>query len=215
MVTLTPQFVTRYHVGLATKEWLRNLETHINNAIASHHEYQTSSGRGIVSSRHNEERFMGPMSLIKNDFDVTIRVSRRFSIWKDCYEATVRYIPESNEFENLRETVETVESKRRDNRNLKMVQQLCDHIATGCSRDIVDDWRCPWCETTVRVSFHRAGRSFAVSCSNGHFDKHASTNTPPDWWRDAITDDWLECGANDATEQSGEREPPMTRVLKS
>ena len=89
MVTRTPQLVTRYHIGLATTDWLRHLENHISDAIASHAEYHTSSGRGVISARHNEDRFMGPLSLIKNDFNVTVDVSRPFWIRTDRYEATV------------------------------------------------------------------------------------------------------------------------------
>ncbi len=200
MVTLKPQFVTRYHVEIATTDWLRAIEHHVTSSIACHPEYHTSSGRGVVSSRYNEERFMGPLSLVKNDFDVVVHVLRRFSIRKDRYEATVRFTPESNRFENLRETVETIETKRRDNRNFKLVARLCADIGIGCDRSVVDNWRCPWCNSAIRVSFHRAGRTFAISCPHGHFHRHAGTTKLPDWWREAITDGWLECGGTVATE---------------
>ena len=71
---------------------------------------------------------MGPLSLIKNDFDVFVNVSRRFSIRKDRYEATVRYAPELNTFETLRETVETFETKRRDKHRHGLVTQLVREI---------------------------------------------------------------------------------------
>jgi hypothetical protein len=215
MVTLTPQLVTRYHVGIATTDWLRALETHISDSIASHAEYRTLFGRGTVASQYNEDRFMGPLSLIKNDFHVIVNVCRRFSLRKDRYEATVRFTPESSTFKNLRETVETVETKRRDNRNFKLVARLCEKIGAGCQRRVVDEWQCPWCESSVCVSFHRSGRTFAVSCACGHFHRHETTNSPPDWWRDAITDGWLECDATDATEQDVERERAVTSELKS
>ena len=202
MLTLTPQLVTCYHLGVATTDWLRALEIHVSGAIASHPEYHTSSGRGPVSSRYNEERFMGPLSLIKNDFDVIVSVSRRLSIRKDRYEATVRYIPESHTFETMRETVETMETKRRDKHFHGLVTQLVKKIETGCERNFVDNWRCPWCDKIIDVSFHRSGSVFGVSCPNGHFHRHAGTDSPPDWWRDVVTGGWLESGAADATEQS-------------
>lgn len=198
-LTLKPQFVTQYHVLLATNEWLRSLETYISNSIQLHPEYQTSTGCGTVSSRYNEERFMGPLSLIKNEFNVTAQIIRRLTPDTDRYEVTVRYVQESNEFVNLWENVETVESKRRDNRRFRLVQMLCRNIANGCSRSIVDKWRCPWCRSEVRVSFHRLGHCFTVSCRNHHFHKHESTTTPPDWWRDAVTGGWYEGYTGDGT----------------
>jgi hypothetical protein len=201
MVTLTPQLVTRYHVGLATTDWLRGLETHVGRSIACHPEYRSSSGRGTVASQYNEERFMGELSLIKNDFAVIVHVSRHWSIRKDRYEATVRYAPESNTFKTLRETVETLETKARDKRNHGLVTRFVNRIENGCHRNIVDDWRCPWCDSIIDVSFHRSGNVFAVSCPNGHFHRHEGTDSPPAWWREAVTDGWLECGAMDPTEQ--------------
>lgn len=192
MVTLTPRLVTRYHVGIATTDWLRSLETYVVSSLVSHSVFRTSSGRGTISSRYNEDRFMGPLSLIKNDFDVIVRVSRGFSIRKDRYEATVRYTPESNAFETLRETVETVETKRRDKHHHALVSHLVKAIKSGCERNIVDDWRCPWCNMSIDISFHRSGNTFAVSCPNGHFHRQAETVGPPDWWRDAVTGYWLE-----------------------
>jgi hypothetical protein len=180
-VHLYTKLVTEYHVQIATTVWLRALETHIRDWIASHPEYQTSSGRGTITSQYNEDRFMGPLSLIKNDFHVIVNVRRRFSLRQDRYESTVRFTPESGTFENLRETVETVETKCQDNRNFKLVAKLCEKIGAGCQRGVVDEWRCPWCESTVCVSFHRFGRTFAVSCPCGHFHRHATTNSPPDW----------------------------------
>jgi hypothetical protein len=207
MVNLTPQLVTRYHIGIATTDWLRTLETHVSSLIASHPEYRTASGRGAVSSRYNEERFMGPLSLVKNDFDVIVHVSRLLSIRKDRYEATVRYSPETNAFDTLRETVETVETKRRDKHYHGLVTQLVKKIGSGCERNVVDDWRCPWCNVSIDISFHHSGNVFAVSCPNGHFHRHAGTDLPPKWWRDAVTDGWLEWGATDATEPSVGPEP--------
>ncbi len=204
MLTLTPKLVTRYHVGIATKDWSRDLGIHVSSAITSHPEYQTSSGAGTVTSRYNEDRFMGPLSLIKNDFDVTVNVDRRFSIRKDQSEVTVRYAPDSNTFETLRETVETVETKRRDKRCHRIVTQFVKKIESGCQRHALNDFRCPWCDATIDVSFHSSGKVFVVSCSKRHFRRHAQTDSPPDWWRDATTGGWLE---SNPTERTDEPEP--------
>lgn len=192
MLTLTPQLVTRYHISIATIDWLRDLESHVVSTIASHPEYHTTSGCGTVSSGYNEERFMGPLSLIKNDFNVVVRVNRRFSFRKDQYEMAVRYVPESKIFETLRETVETIETKRRDKRNHRFATLLAKEIRNGWEREIADNWRCPWCDAPVGVSFHPSGTVFHISCPNGHFGRYGETDSPPDWWRDAITGNWIE-----------------------
>lgn len=200
MLKLKPQLVTQYHVGIATPEWLRHLTSHVRESIAKNSEYRTSSGTGIVSSQYNEDRFMGPLSLVKNDFVVNVRVSRGLSLQRDRFEAVLRFNPESMSFEDIRETIATVETTRRDNRNFKRVKRLCEMIASGCEWSVVDAWRCPWCDAHVRVSFHSLGRTFAVSCDNHHFFRHETTATPPNWWRNAIADGWLDSDSGEATE---------------
>jgi hypothetical protein len=188
------RFATRYHLALATEDWLGKLRAHLTTAIASHPEFHTEDGRGTMSSRYSEERFMGPLSLVKNDFVAVIQVSRRFSFRKDRYTATVRYMPEQGRFTTLRDEVSTVETRCRDRKNHRRVSGLVKHVQSGCSRDFVDDWRCPWCGSVICLSFHHGGRVFAVSCPGMHFHRHAETDTPPDWWLDAVTGGWLECG---------------------
>ena len=201
MLTLTPKLVTRYHIGIATNDWLRDLEVLVKSAITSHPEYQTSSGTGTVTSRYNEDRFMGPLSLIKNDFDVIVDVDRRFSFRKDRYEVTVRYAPDSDTFKTLREAVETVESKHRDARCHRIVTQFVKKIENGCQRDALNDFRCPWCDAKIEISFSSSGRTFAISCSNHHFMRHAQTESPPEWWRSEVTGGWLESKTAEGTDE--------------
>ncbi len=215
MLTLKLQLVTEYHVGIATTDWLRALTSHVQWAIERHSVYRTSSGDGVVCSQYNEDRFMGPLSLVKNDFIIRVRVSRGISLHADRYESTIRFKPDSVSFDDLRETIETRETIRRDNRNFNLVAKLCRRISSGCARTVVDDWRCPWCDSPVRLSFHHLGRTFVVSCDNNHFCRHETTVTPPEWWRDAVSDGWLECDAREATEPSDARKSPVGREFES
>ena len=136
---LTCKLATRYHLNLATEDWLRKLNAHLATSIASHPEFHTADGTGTVSSTYNEERFMGPLSLVKNDFVVSIRVSRRFSFRKDRYTATVRYTPERGTFETVRDEVSTVEPEATDRRNHRRVSRLVKRVRAGCSRSAVYD----------------------------------------------------------------------------
>jgi hypothetical protein len=190
---LTCKLRTRYHLKLATADWLRKLCDHLTTSITSHPEFHSANGTGVVTSPYSEERFMGPLSLVKNDFLATVRVSRRFSFRKDHYRANVRYSPEKREFATLYEEVATVETRARDRRNSRRISRLAAQIRRGCSRSLVDNSQCPWCGCTVRCAFHRSGRIFSVSCPSGHFGRHDETSTPPEWWRDAVIENWLDC----------------------
>ena len=113
MLKIEPQLQTEFHQRLATDEWQAKLTACIVDALASHHEYRTSNGSGVVRSRYNEERYMGPLSVVKYDFIVEAQIRRHRALtWRrDQYNAEVRWSPSIEKFEIKRETISTVETR--------------------------------------------------------------------------------------------------------
>jgi hypothetical protein len=107
MVTLVSKLSTEFHRDLASHAWLRNLAAHVERALIAHDDYETSDGEGVVSSEYNEKRFMGPLSIVKYYFVVTVHLRRSDSTGRDTYEAHVEYCPETNTFQTFYETVDT------------------------------------------------------------------------------------------------------------
>ena len=133
MIKVESQLDTDFHRQLATSEWLSTLSSRITVAIKSHPEFHTANGAGTVRSRHNEDRYMGPLSIVKYEFVVEVEV--------------------------LRHGISLVSGAK-------------------------------------IVLLHRSGKAFAVGCSKSgtHFFKHAQVVVSPDWWRERVGGDWLECG---------------------
>lgn len=192
MLKLTTKLVTCYHRELATDEWLAKLRASLTNAMEAHSEYRSKNGDGLVFSSFNEEHFMGPRSLIKNDFIAEISISRLRSTAKDYYKASVRYSPEADEFRILREEVVTAETQERNRSNLVCIAEVVKQIRSGCTRQQVDTWRCPWCDEGIEINFKGSGTAFGLSCPKGHFSRTVEIASPPDWWEEFITDDWLD-----------------------
>jgi hypothetical protein len=191
MLTLNILLQTEYHRSLAASDWSEKLEQHINASLLSHPEYLTSNGKGNVWSKYNEERFMGPRSLIKNDFEVELHISRPFSFRKDHYRASVRYSVDTQLFSNLNEYVTTVEIKKRDQYFHRVVNKQIKRIKRGLSRSEIENWRCPWCKGHIEFYFASGGFLFSMSCPLSHFRREEITKLRPAWWQQAVSNDWI------------------------
>jgi hypothetical protein len=197
MLKIESQFETEFHQHLATREWQAKLTACVADALASHSEYRTVKGTGIVRSRYNEDRYMGPLSVVKYNFLVEVQVCRGGLTWrKDKYCAAIRYSATTEKFEITREEISTIETRARDGRNRAIVNRFIKCVQSGCSQEEVDRFKCPWCDATTTVNFHRSGTTFCVRCANSseHLSKHATLTTPPPWWREKVGGGWMETG---------------------
>ena len=70
MIKVESQLETDFHRQLATGVWLSTLSSRITDAIRSCPEFHTDKGAGMVRSRYNENRYMGPLSIVKYEFVV-------------------------------------------------------------------------------------------------------------------------------------------------
>lgn len=198
MVKLASHLKTGFHRTLANADWLSLLAQFLSERIAQHKAYRTSSGRGCVRSLYNDEKYMGPNSVCRYEFAVKVSVSRgRFSLVRDRYEADVRYVPEDHRFEIRWETIRTVETWIRDLANFLLVRRMVRRIRSGrISSEEAGGLLCPWCGARARVDFSPDGRCFSLSCSyttyTGHFHATSETDSPPGWWEDCISNDWLD-----------------------
>ena len=114
MLTLVPRMSTRFHCDLVSEGWIRGLAEHVRAAIAAHDEYETTEGDGVVYSEYNEERYMGPLSVVKYWFRVDVNVGRSSSTEDQArYDTDVEYCPETSTFRTRYETIDTKETRRR------------------------------------------------------------------------------------------------------
>ena len=185
---------TNLHRELATPEWLAILQAHLVAAIEATDKFRSAKGSAVVTSRYNEERCMGPLSLVKYKFLVHAEVNRGLlDFRKDSYRADVIYHTEAKEFETIQEVIETVETRARDKRYFALISKMIKRLNTNCPISEVDQFRCPWCEAPVRIYFHPEGNAFALSCSldTTHFHRTESTDSPPSWWTERISGGWI------------------------
>ena len=114
MIKLAPRFSTTFHRNLASQAWLQGLERHVESAISVDRGYETSDAEGVVCSQYNDERYMGPLSVCKFYFVVTMQVRRSSSPEdRDAYDACIQYDPDTDSFKTLDETLDTSESRNR------------------------------------------------------------------------------------------------------
>lgn len=216
MLKLKVQLHTQYHRSLATDRWLAALQQHLTAVISSHTEFQTADGSGVVRARFNEERLMGPRSLVKDDFEAAIDVRRRgFTFRRDRYEARVRYYPENGSFRTVCETISTVETRALETANrrrvAKCVAKFVKRIRSKWDLEEIAQFKCPLCGAPIDVRFDLSGRWFLVTCSAGdHFSEEGTTNSPPTWWRERVRPPWwLSCGESRCVS------PPAVSMLQN
>jgi hypothetical protein len=191
MIRLRSKLKHPVHVALASTEWLRQLEEAIRARIQKLGGFETLEGEGEVDSRYGEDRFMGPNSLCKFNFDVVARVKRLAEHSEpDQYEAVATWDPASRTF--------STQSERRLIRRLqsavaKLIEQLTGQIRGGAPLEHIDEARCPWCAGPVLINFHPGGKVFALSCKadGTHLSITKDTPAPPPWWRERVTNHWL------------------------
>src|SRR5262245_591023 len=131
MIHLTAELITDSHRRLATADWLRILERHVEEGIAAIREFQTCSGIGWVRSQYSDPRHMGPDSAVELHFNVEVRVSRKDRQDSDTFATSMRYLPETHSFKTMEERVSTMETRQAEALHS---QQLLDVTADAARR---------------------------------------------------------------------------------
>lgn len=75
-------------------------------------------------------------------------------------------------------------------------KEISEKIASGCSREEFDAFRCPECGSALLLNLHHRKRSFFVRCAGDslHFGVlgEAQPSSLPGWMDEKITGGWLE-----------------------
>ena len=131
MITLVFAFDTEFHRELATQGWMESLRSHIEERIAKHRTDISADITGVVRSRYNEVRYMGPDSVVKYHFLVEVTLPRHDApADPDKYESSVRYQAEAGTFETFHEDFDSKERRakrefeRRDAQRTRLLAQL-------------------------------------------------------------------------------------------
>jgi hypothetical protein len=116
-VVLEPQLVTAFHLGLVDRPWLEKLVSY----LASQPELAGKGLRGPVRSNHNEDKYMGPNSVVKCRFELPLE----WQLGEDSpvivtYTFGVEYKPTSDDFKTISKAMEY---RWRDGSNLENLDE--------------------------------------------------------------------------------------------
>ncbi|HZE96386.1 MAG TPA: hypothetical protein VE981_05140 [Planctomycetota bacterium] len=168
MITLQPEFVTAFHKALAVPSWIAALEAFVTARIRTSGAYQTTNGSGVVRAVYTDERYLGPNSVVRYRFEVSVDVDRDGPTrLRDHYVASVEFDPASGGFSTwAKEHLSTIETRARYKDELRRAKD--DWIASFEpleSREEFERWRCPACSGRFRPRFYPEGSSWSYSCA--------------------------------------------------
>jgi hypothetical protein len=191
MIRLHSSLKHAFHVALASPEWLGKLERVVSERIQVLGGFDTQDGEGEVTSRYGEDRFMGPNSVCKYDFDVRVKLASRTSLGEpDEYQAVATYDPAQGTFVTKGEsrTIRRLQAAVRE-----LVERLSAIVLNDGPLEWIEEARCPWCQGPVRVSFHPQGRVYSIACKGSSLDFSVTQKTPvpPSWWKERVTHNWI------------------------
>ena len=196
MIKLQTTLVTSFHKGLAGPEWVAALESFVTERIRSTGGFKSTEGTGTVSSRYNEERYMGPLSVVKFRFDVDVRVARSDPAAEpDRYQTSVEYDPEAARFSVpfRGEHVSTAETRGEFAAKLRKDKEAW--IASLDPLKPKGDFerrRCSVCSGPFRARFYPEGRSWSHACAREPSHEWSTwlgvRLEPGGWWTDFVAD---------------------------
>jgi ssDNA-binding Zn-finger/Zn-ribbon topoisomerase 1 len=190
MISLHPDFVTSFHRNLADAAWLSSLAQFIEDRLRALAAFKSLDAQGAVRPHYNEEKFMGPLSVIKYRFEVSVKVARDISS-SDRYEAQVEFDPVTARFSCSVEHVDTAEKRALRAEQLRRRSELeVLSLKALDSKANFDRQRCPICHGSLRVQFYPEGSSWAYWCAADphHFfsDWRPVRLEPGGWWTDFV-----------------------------
>ena len=114
MIRLVSALATEFHRELATQAWMESLRSHVEERIAGYRFDQSAHINGVVRSRYNEARYMGPNSVVKYHFIVEATLPRHDApADPDKFESSIRYNAETGTFETFHEVFDSKELRAR------------------------------------------------------------------------------------------------------
>jgi len=196
MISLRTDFQTPFHKNLATMAWIAKVEAFVEGRIRSTGAFKTATGTGAICSRYNEDRFMGPLSVVKYHFVVEVRVSRgEPDAPSDLYEATLHYDPATDGLSCAPRQEHCITVEQRAKVAAESRQMKEDWIASLQpveSKEEFERKKCPVCAGKLRARFFPEGHSWSTSCA---VDPSHPTSMwlgvrldPGGWWTDFIAD---------------------------
>lgn len=195
MITLQPEFVTAFHKALAVPSWISTLEDFVAARIGTSGAYQTANGTGLVRAQFTDERYLGPNSVVRYRFEVSVDVDRdEPTRLRDHYVAAVEFDPASGRFSIWeKEQLSTIETRARYKDELRRAkEEWIDSFAPLESREEFERWRCPVCSGRFRAQFYPEGRSWSYSCllDPTHLPSCWSgvRLDPGGWWSEHVAD---------------------------
>jgi hypothetical protein len=194
MLRMRPWLWTRYHRQLADEDWLRRLAGFVEKQLRGRMTESAWGVRCTVWAAYTRRKYLGPQSVVKNQFHVKCRWWRGWKLWKpEAWEScrlSVRYVPARREF--LLEEVAPLsyEDCLMKEFSQSTVATMVAGLQEGCTLARAERFRCPDCGALARVDFclEAEGRLFFVSC--GADPSHASdggelAEPPEGWWERA------------------------------
>jgi hypothetical protein len=191
MIRLLANLKHPFHVSLASQDWLEKLGRVVSERIRQLGGFDTQDGEGEVTSRYGEDRFMGPNSVCKYDFDVRVKVASRTSLGEpDEYRAVATYDPAQGTFVTKSESRTILRLRAAVS---ELVERLSAIVLNDGPLKWIEEARCPWCGGPVRISFHPEGRVFSIACKSDSMDFSVTRQTPvpPSWWKERVTRNWI------------------------
>jgi hypothetical protein len=195
MITLQPEFVTAFHKGLATPSWLTALESFVTARILTSGSFQTTRGTGSVRALFTDERYLGPNSVVRYRFEVTVQVERdEPTRLRDSYRTVVEFDPASGGFSVWKnEDLATVETRARYKDELRRAkEEWIESFEPLEAREDFERWKCPECRGRLRPRFYPEGSSWSYSCAVDMTHQASSwigvRLNPDGWWTDHVAD---------------------------
>ncbi len=194
MIKLTPNLVTDFHRSLATPEWIAQLERVVTGRVRAQEELRSDEGEGTLKFLHTADRNLGPESIVKYICVVEANCQRAPGApLRDHYRASLRWIPEKQEFLLQGERAHKVEGEWADQLRTALRKRMGSPEGV---REVIEELRhtaCPSCCTKLRIEYYPEGQKWWCFCPNdeGHFNMeghYENWKDSPMTWKDQVAD---------------------------
>jgi hypothetical protein len=144
----------------------------------------------VVSSLWSEERFMGPRSVLRDDFRVDVRCTGPLDLDHDTRWMDVAFDPRSGAFQDNR--LKTWEDRNRRKRHHKCkVRIVLSRRGDSLSR--FQRLCCLECGNPLAISFYPEGKGWWADCSRSRrhwteFGTMTDRLIGQGWWKDFVAD---------------------------
>ncbi len=154
-------FKTRYHMGLVGARFRASVERFISDVLVAQTDEGCSAAQGKVVAEVNEDRFCGPRSLVRDNFDFDLTLS--FASGPATFKSRLRYrdggLTAVRGFSTYLWTQDRVAERERQT---AAIEAICDEVLDGGKPK-----PCPICQAPLEVV--NVPAMFNVQCSKECF----------------------------------------------